>query len=882
MSRRSSPSVLPVRLLTRLLGNGRFADSVAGDLTEELAARVARRARFKTLWCWGQCASIALRMTIARCVGVPLAPVLTNGPRDATSAARAIRGDLSRGLRNAMRQPMLVALCALAIALGVASPTTIFSIVHGLSRDLPFEDGDRIVYVTQSNRATGERDIGLTEPVLTALSRAQHSLEGIAAFSEGSVSLVDGNVAAERYSAARISPTAFSLLRVRPAVGTMFTEDDAGAGVDVAIISDGLWHLRFGGAPDVVGRTVRLNGRATRIAGVMPADFRFPFKDDVWLPLALRPASAASPVSAFGRLRPGVTAGAADAEFARIGARVLRDPSVPDLPVVTRVLPFKESQLEASDFLLFRAMVLVVSTVLLVACANVANLLLAHVAARGPLFAVKVALGASRGAIIREMLAESGFMAVLGGAGGLVLADGAVRWFNASVAEALPFFWMKISIDAGVLAFSTVLIAVATIAAGLVPALYASRTDPAAALRGHGAGASSRGSARAMRALLTVEIALSCALLAIAGMMTKGALRGSHTALRVDPTNIVSAQVDLGFMDGDSTRANFAAQATARATIDPRLTSLAFTTVLPGIAGVPTKVAIGGQVYSRNADFPRTRLAIVSPRYFQVLGVHAARGRLLEESDVRARTHVAVVNDAFVRAHLASQPAIGARVQLHDGGDTAWVTIVGTVPDLITVSKDQSTVELIMVPLAQRPPRSMSMLATGPGQTALVTDAVRDLVREIDRDVPVTRVQRLTDEIARSRRASWSLAYVFAECGLAGLVLTALGLYGVADTTSRRRVRELAIRRALGSSAHRVVGLIIGDSAVPLAIGLAVGCGAALLVGPSLGGLLFGVSPHDPMVFGLVVVTLAAVMLFAVVRPALWAAHASLTDTLRR
>jgi putative ABC transport system permease protein len=253
----------------------------------------------------------------------------------------------------------------------------------------------------------------------------------------------------------------------------------------------------------------------------------------------------------------------------------------------------------------------------------------------------------------------------------------------------------------------------------------------------------------------------------------------------------------------------------------------------------------------------------------------------LEESDVRARTPVAVVNDAFVRAHLASRPAIGARIQLHDGGDTAWVTIVGTVPDLITVSKDQSTVELIMVPVAQRPPRSMSMLATGPGQTALVT-AVRELIREIDRDVPVTRVQRLTEAIARSRRTSFSLAYVFAECGLAGLVLTALGLYGVADTTSRRRVRELAIRRALGSSAHRVIGLIVGESAVPLAVGLAVGCGAALLVGPSLSDLLFGVSPHDPMVFGLVVVMLAAVMLFAVVRPALWAAHAPLTDTLRR
>ena len=292
----------------------------------------------------------------------------SNFPR---SAARAGWGDIARGLRNAVRQPMLLSFSSIAIALGVASPTTIFSIVRGLSRDLPFEDGDRIVYVTQSNRVTSERDLGLTEPVLTALARDQHSLEGIAAFVVAPVSLVDGSGAAERYSGARISPSAFSLLRVRPAVGLAFTELDARDGVDVAMISDALWRDRFGAARGVIGRTIRFNGRPTRIAAVMPPGFRFPFKEDVWQPLALRAGVAAGPVKAFGRLRRGVTAATADAEFAGIGARVVRDPASPGLRVTTRVLPFKESQIEPSDVVLFRAMVLVVSTVLLVACANV-------------------------------------------------------------------------------------------------------------------------------------------------------------------------------------------------------------------------------------------------------------------------------------------------------------------------------------------------------------------------------------------------------------------------------------------------------------------------------------------------------------------------------
>lgn len=884
MSRPSLPPALPKRLLGRLLGSGHFADAVLGDLSEEWAARMARGARLSGVWYWRECVSIGMRVTAARWVGTPLGTVLAGGAGDSTSTARAVRADLSRGLRNATRHRMLVAVSSLAIALGAASPTTIFSIVRGLSRDLPFEDGDRIVYVTQTNPLTRDRDLGLTEPVLTTLAREQRSLEGIAAFSVTSVSLVEGGGPAERFSGARISPAAFSLLRVKPAVGTVFTDQDARDGVDVAIISDALWQQHFGAAREVVGRTVRLNGRLTRIVAVMPAAFRFPFKEDVWLPLAVRPGSSAQPVKAFGRVRRGVTIAQADAEFTGIGARVARDPSVPDQRVVTRVLPFKESQIEPSDVVLFRAMVLVVSTVLLVACANVANLLLAHVAARGPLFAVKAALGASRGAIVREMLAESACIAMLGGVGGVLLASGAVRWFNDSVSDALPSFWMTISIDKSVLAFSTLLVAVAAIAAGLVPALYASRTDAAAALRGQERGLSSRGSARATRTLLTVEIAVSCALLAIAGVMTKGALRGARMDLRVDPSNIISAQVDLDVLGSDVARARFAAQAAARAAADPRLASFALTSVLPGMAGAPTRIAIGGQVASRAADPPRTRLAIVSPRYFDVVGLHAARGRLLNDGDVASRPSVTVVNDAFAREHFAGRSPIGARIQFQNGNtgsDTSWATIVGTVPDLTMVSADPSVGELAILPFAQHPSSSTWVLATGPVQIPVVATAIRELVHGIEEDVPVTRVDRLAEEIARKRRTSWSLVYVFAECGLAGLLLTALGVYGVADTTSRRRVRELAIRRALGSSRRQVAGLILADAAFPLTVGLAVGLALALVAGPALTGLLFGVSPHDPMVLSLVVVVLSAVMLFAVARPAIWVARSPLVNALR-
>jgi ABC-type antimicrobial peptide transport system permease subunit len=312
---------------------------------------------------------------------------------------------------------------------------------------------------------------------------------------DGPVTLSSDNGSAAHYGSARISPNAFALLDVNPILGSIFSEADADRGADVAVISHALWQSRFGTSRNILGRVVRVNRRSVRIIGVMPAGFQFPLKDDVWQPLALTGAggTADSVVKAFGKLRHGVSMSTATAELAGIGARVVRDPADPRQRVITLVMPYRESQLEASDLLLFRAMLLVVTTVLLVACANVANLFLASVAARGPLFAVKTALGATRGAIVREMLVQTGVAAFLGGTAGVVMAAEAVRWFNKSVSEALPAFWMSVTIDRGALAYSGVLVLVATLAAGLAPALNAARADPASALREQARSLASRG-----------------------------------------------------------------------------------------------------------------------------------------------------------------------------------------------------------------------------------------------------------------------------------------------------------------------------------------------------------------------------------------------------
>ena len=875
MSTVPRPPIWAARLLALAFGDEDFAESILGDLAEERAARLSHGARFDTLWFWLEVLRIALRAIAWR------AKPSSRGELHLS----AWRADVGRGFRSAFRHPLLLGPAALAIALGIASPTTIFSIVRGLSRDLPFPQGDRIVYVTRQNQTTGDHDLGLSSELALGIAHEQRSLAQFAEFIDRSVSLGEDEGPATPLHGALVSPSTFALLGVKPVVGTAFTEDDARRGAEVALISEEMWRLRFGASSSILGRIIRLDGRPTRIIGVMPKDFHFPLKNDIWQPLMLRQGAAEdTTLKAFGRLAPNVSVSTANAEIGAIATRIGHGATAANQHIVTRVLPFKESQLEPEDIMLFRAMILVVSTVLLVACANVANLFLAHVSTRRPVYAIKSALGASRAALVREMIAEAALASLLGGIGGVLLAAAAVYWFNESVSDAIPAFWMSISIDLGLLAFSAVLVLIATFAAGIAPALQASRAIPAAALREERGSASTRRSFRFARALLGGQVAISCGLLVIAGIMAKGAFHGARAPIAVDASKIMTAELHLEALGGDEPRARFAEDLMARVPLDTRLTSMAITTALPGRAGAAVRVGIGNRTDEWSGALPSSRLAVVSSGYFELLHVRPITGRVLDSRDVRGRPRVAVVNRTFVRRHFPGRSEAGVlteRVQLHADGDSDWVAIVGVVPDASLVSADSSIVELMMIPFAQHPVASGSLVAVGPSSDAAILQAMREIIRAISPDAAVARFQPLSDAFQRSRKASWSLAAVFAQCGFAGLILAAIGVYGVAATTSSRRVREMAIRRALGASALHSALLLFRESAVPVTIGVLIGSGLAFRVAPKLGGLLFGESPHDASVFGFVALTLFLIMGLAGGRPALRVARKSLSDTLR-
>jgi putative ABC transport system permease protein len=380
-----------------------------------------------------------------------------------------------------------------------------------------------------------------------------------------------------------------------------------------------------------------------------------------------------------------------------------------------------------------------------------------------------------------------------------------------------------------------------------------------------------------------VEVAVSCILLVVAGVMAKGAVCGAEMRLAADTSRITVANVYMDALGDDAARVAFISRVTTPGA-DARIPRSAFMTTLPGRAGSSTRFSIGGRLYDRRTALPETRIAVVSPSVFDVLGVRPRRGRLIQTRDDAASPRVAVVNETFVNVRFpgsAATDVVGTRVALRANADTTPITVVGVVPDYSTNSANPTAVELMMVPFAQHPVESGALLVSGGATSVSAVKAFRSVVRQASGDVAVEEFSSLADALARARRTSTSLAAVFAQCGVAGLILAAIGVYGVAATASRRRVHEVAIRRALGASAWNAATLVFSESAIPIAIGMLVGAALAFVVTPLFALLLFGENPHDATVFALVIGGLTAVMIAAGGRPAYQVATAPLTDSLR-
>jgi putative ABC transport system permease protein len=794
----------------------------------------------------------------------------------------------ARFIRALFRTPGSALLVIVALGGGIGVTTAMFAITHSLARDLPFESPDRLIYV---NRASGRRGIaapGFTQSGLDEWMQGQSTVEGLAGFSVAAFNVGSSRDGAVRYSGARVSPDAFRLLRVRALRGRPLRREDAAPGAPpVVLLGYGAWRAQFRGDENVVGSTIIVNGEATTVVGVMPDGFEFPFREAVWMPLRVSDATgvADSAAAAFGRLMPG-----ASVMGAREALRVLERRAAVLNPVALRgtglgVVRFHDHQIEPSDVVLFASMVAVSSLVLVVACANVANLLLLRAAAREREMTVRAALGAGRGRLIAHQLAESFMLAALGAAVGIGVAYLWVTWFNGAVGSRIPYFWMTARLDPIVIAFALGLATVSAVGAGVAPAIHASGVNLSDALREQSRGSRGRGWARLSRALVVTEIALSLALVVAAGLMIRGAESRMPDQLAGVSSAVLTARVELAgprYATAEA-RSRFVNALTDLARGDPDVAAFATASLVPGVAApLGTALLEAGRTIDR-VDSAVAGVSYISEDYLRVLAGHAIDGRTFTPGETRRDARVTLVNASFAAHHFAPGMAVGARLRTTSFADTtSWLAVVGVAPDLGAMPHAGHPADAILLPLESAPPASLTVLVRTRGDPLAYLPLLRRHVAALDPELPLFDERTLSRAIFEANVAPRTFATLFAACGAVALTLALVGVYGVVAVATKSRVKEFGIRAALGADSHRLLFDALRGALPPLATGLVAGLALAALIAPLLSSLLVGTDPWSWPIYVGVASLLGVANLIAATIPALGAARADPVLTLRQ
>jgi predicted permease len=624
------------------------------------------------------------------------------------------------------------------------------------------------------------------------------------------------------------------------------------------------------------------------VIGVMPERFLFPSNDQIWLPLGMDPLTIkrgeGNWLTVYGRLKAGATLDQADAELGAFSKRLAAAYKVTNEGFTAFVKPYVDAELGPQPHQLLYTMLGAVGFVLLIACANVANLLIDRAAHRSREVGIRTALGASRGAVVRQFLAESLLLSIAGAALGTALAFVCIRAFNNAIVDTQPPFFIDIRLHPAVLVFTAITAAVASVISGAIPAWQSSRADVAEVLKDESRGASSLRIGRMSRVLVVFEVALSCGLLVAAGLMIKSVAKLRTVDYGFATSGIFTAR--LGF---PATYTDTAKQIRFWETLSRRLGELpgagaaSITSGLPGVNVGGTDFALEGRAYATDRDYPRARELDVTPGYFATFDVPVLQGRALREQDRTDAPLVVMVNQAFVREFLGGADPIGRRIRFGRAQSTEpWRTIVGVVPDFYTGDPEHPRASAVLAPLAQHHSNfvSIAIRARG-GDPMALTPAVRQVVSSLDSDLPLYWVYSMREAIARPTWFIRVFGTMFMLFGFVALFLASIGLYAVMAFSVNRRARELGIRMALGAQAGDVVRLVLRQGVLQLAIGMVAGLGIAAGVSHLLQVVLFEVQPRDPQIFAGVVGVLAASGLLACLLPARRATRVDPVDALR-
>ncbi|HEX8281728.1 MAG TPA: ABC transporter permease [Chthoniobacterales bacterium] len=798
--------------------------------------------------------------------------------------------DVRYGLRMLLKHKSFTAVAMLALALGIGANTAIFSLVNGvLLRPLPFPEAERIVLFEGNNPPQGITESNISYPDFVEWSKETNLFASTAAFYTASANLGANGAEPERVARAGVTPSFFSVLRVQPVLGRAFVGDDDQPKIQsVAIISHGLWKRRFGGDPAVIGKRVLINARPTEIIGVMAAGFELPEQTQIWMPAGIDPAEETRDnrsISAIARLAPGVPLQQAQSRISAINAQLATTFPETNKGWDAHLTVLQERLVrEVRPSLI--ALLGAVGFVLLIACANVANLLLARSAARQKEIAIRAAMGASRARVVRQMLTESVLLSAIGGLAGLLLSV----WLTDVLVSILPEGAARleqVAIDYRVLAFAVGLSALTGIVFGITPALHASKLDLSGSLKEGGRTGEGHRRTSARSLLLIGEVALSLVLLVGAGLLVKSFLRLQEVRPGFNPQHVLVASVSLPAMQykENAQRAEFYRQLMQRLSEVPGVEAAGGGINLPlgasnygiGRPFVPEGRALSVDE-SVNASF-----SVIAGDYFRALQIPLLAGRVFDPRDTDDAPKVVIVNESVARRHFGSvQEALGKRLSIWRD-EKFPREIIGVVGDTKVDTLEAASGAQIYVPHAQDATWGfMALVIRTAGDPASLVPALRREVQALDKDQPIYNVRTMEEVVASSigtRRVSMQLFAVFAG---AALCLAALGIYGVMAYSVTQRTQEIGIRMALGAQKRDVLRLVVRQGMTLALIGIGVGLLGALALTRLISNLLFGVNAMDPSTFGAIALLLAVVALLACYLPARRAAKLDPMNALAR
>ncbi|MGH9718689.1 MAG: ABC transporter permease [Bryobacteraceae bacterium] len=806
---------------------------------------------------------------------------------------RSFWQDLRFGVRSLVRSPGFSVVAILALALGIAANTTIFSVVNAvLLRDLPYRDAGRLVMLYEELPALMSGPVGFSPPDYDVFEQQVRqgnlaSLSEIALYLNSQLEL-SGIGEPQRLAGGRISPALFPILGVAPAMGRNFTSEENAPGQNVVILSHGLWQRKFGSASDIVGRSVTLDRKPYTVVGVMPRGFEFPHRGtllnnqpaELWVPISFTSVELQGWTqrynhSVLARLKPGVNIEQARAETGALAGRLVKEFYPPairnslDLALKARVEPYRGEMVGKVQTLLL-VLLGAVGMVLLIGCADVANLMLTRAAARQREMAIRTALGAGRGRLLRQVLTESLTLALCGGALGVVLSAWGTRLLVAVAPVTLPRA-ETIGVDARVLAFALALSIATALFFGLAPALEASRGALAETLQEGGRSSTAgRRRHRLLNSFVVAQFSLAIVLLAGAGLLARSFMQLLSTDPGFRPDHLLSASLNLPvatYPQQEHVR-DFCDRLLERARAVPGVVAATAASFLPLEVRERRAFSVDGS--TPDGIPPVTAAVWFVGDYFESLGNPLKRGRFPTASDGRTGERVAVINETMANKFFPGRDPVGQRIKW--GGrrsQNPWMTIIGVAGDMKHANLDAPAYPLIFEPGVQMPiMRNVYLIVRTSGEPATLATALRQEIRRLDSALAIANVRTLEDHIARTVAPQRFQTFLLATFAGLALLLAAIGIYGVLAYTVTQRTHEIGVRMALGAQRRDVLRMIVGRGMRLAAVGIALGFAASLALTRVLATLLYGIGPRDPLTLTVVPAFLAAIALLACYIPA--------------